>query len=130
MQLRLAWNYWIKWGSQTDFITILLNCQAEIGARVWQEISAKGAPSDQIAIANGNLTENIIAALELGDIAFIGHEIDWIKGFLENHGVPEEILTDYLVAYAEATEDIVGVEGKIITDYILEVIDGERAVSS
>ncbi len=107
-----------------------LNHQAEIEARVWQELSAKEAPSDHIAIANGDLAVNILAALELGDIAFIGHEIDWNKGFLENRGVPDEILTDYLVTYAEATEDIVGVEGKIITDYILEVIAGERAVSS
>ncbi len=107
-----------------------LNHQAEIEARVWQEMSAKEAPSDHIAIANGDLAVNIIAALELGDIAFIGHEIDWNKRFLENRGFPDEILTDYLVAYAEATEDIVGVEGIIITDYILEVIAGERAVSS
>jgi hypothetical protein len=93
-------------------------------------MSEKGVPNDHIAIANGNLAVNIIAALELGDIAFIGSEIDWIKGLLGNHGQPEEILTDYLVAYAEATKDIVGVDGKIITDYILEVIAGERAVSS
>jgi methanogenic corrinoid protein MtbC1 len=107
-----------------------LNRQAEIEVRVWQEISAKGASSDHIAITYGDLAVNIIAALELGDIAFIGREIDWNKGFLENRGFPDEILTDYLVAYAEATKDLVGIEGKIITDYILEVIAGERAVSS
>ena len=107
-----------------------LNHRPQIEARVWHEMSAKEAPYDNIAIANGDLAMNIIAALELGDIAFIGHEIDWNKGFLENRGVPDEILTDYLVAYTEATKDIVGVEGKIITDYILEVIAGEPAVSS
>jgi DNA-binding transcriptional MerR regulator len=107
-----------------------LNRQAEIEVRVWQEISAKGASYDHIAITYGDLAVNIIAALELGDIAFIGREIDWNKGFLENRGFPDEILTDYLVAYAEATKDLVGIEGKIITDYILEVIAGERAVSS
>ena len=106
-----------------------LNHRPQIEARVWHEMSAKEAPYDNIAIANGDLAMNIIAALELGDIAFIGHEIDWNKGFLENRGVPDEILTDYLVAYTEATKDIVGVEGKIITDYILEVIAGEPAVS-
>ena len=107
-----------------------LNHRVQIEARVWQELSAKESPYDNIAIADGDLAVPIIAALELGDIAFIGYEIDWIKGFLENRGVPNEFLTDYLVAYAEAAEDIIGVEGKIITDYILEVIAGERAVSS
>ena len=107
-----------------------LNHRAQIEARVWQEMSEKEALYDNIAIANVDLAVNIIAALELGDIAFIGHEIDWIKGLREYRGVPEEILTDYLAAYAEATEDLVGVEGKIITEYILEVITGERAVSS
>jgi hypothetical protein len=107
-----------------------LNHRAEIEARVWQEVSVKESPYDNIPIANGDLAMNIIAALDLGDIAFIGYEIDWIKGFLENRGVPNEFLTDYLVAYAEATEDVVGVDGIIITDYILEVIARERAVSS
>ena len=107
-----------------------LNHQAEIEARVWHEMSAKKAPYDNIAIANGDLAVNIIAALRLGDIALIDREVHWVKGLLGNQRHPEEFLTDYLVAYAEATEDIVGVEGKIITDYILEVIAGEHAVSS
>ena len=111
-------------------LTNFYNHQAEIEASVLEDMSAKEAPYDHIAITNTNLAVDIIAALELGDIAFIGREVDWIKGLLGNHGHPEEILTDYLVAYAGATEEIVGVEGKIITDYILEVIDGERAVSS
>ncbi len=104
--------------------------QAEIEARVWQKMSANRAPYDHFAIANTNLTVNILAALRLGDIALLRREINWIHSFLEKRGAPEGFLTDYLTAYAGAVEDLVGVDGKVITVCVLEAIAGEREVSS
>ena len=99
----------------------LLN-QATIESRVLNGLTPDQIPTKHIVIANSHLAKKIVAALELGDIAFISHDLDWIGGLLKNHGFSEENLTDFLGMYAEAIEFVVGVEGKIITNYLSEVI--------
>jgi hypothetical protein len=86
-----------------------------------------------IYTANRELAQNIEAALALGDIRFVGADIEWVEGLLGHHQVPTENLGHYLTAYYEAVEAELGERGRLILDWLGGLIAegkvhrGERA---
>ena len=96
--------------------------QPQIVAYIWEHLSAVEAPYNHISLANINLAMNIEAALELGDVAFLGQDIAWVRGLLGNHSMPNEVLNIYLQIYIDALENVMDETGKLITQYLYEVI--------
>ncbi|MFX0143965.1 MAG: hypothetical protein ACFE9C_07800, partial [Candidatus Hodarchaeota archaeon] len=76
--------------------------------------------------ANTNLTQNIIAALTLGDISFLRSDIEWVKGLLEHHGIPTRGVNGYLQSYAEAVIREVGDRGSLIATFLIQLIGEGR----
>jgi DNA-binding transcriptional MerR regulator len=76
--------------------------RALIEAQVWQDIESLGVRRDYLVIANSNLAHNIMAALTLGDMDFVGVDLDWVLGLLRHHQLPSALLRDYLGAYYRA----------------------------
>jgi DNA-binding transcriptional MerR regulator len=97
--------------------------QAEIESTSWGEMMKSGMSYTQLVTENFNLSQNIIAALSLGEIAFLGPEIQWNKDFLLNHNIPEEHLKTYLASYAEAISKHLGPEGELISDFLIASLD-------
>jgi DNA-binding transcriptional MerR regulator/methylmalonyl-CoA mutase cobalamin-binding subunit len=52
--------------------------------------------------------DNIIAALQLGNINYLDSEIDWLKVLLQGHNLPGTLLHDYLGAYAAVVSQHLG----------------------
>jgi len=66
--------------------------QALIEAHLVQELNTAGFARNHLTVANRELSLNIGAALALGDIHFLGTDIEWVRGLLKNYRVPDEAL--------------------------------------
>jgi DNA-binding transcriptional MerR regulator len=98
---------------------------ANIEAQVWKQMNTSVIPYTHLSIANLNLSQNIIAALTLGDIAFLEVDIEWVKHLFENLGIPQELLDQYISVYAEAIEKQLGEEGHLIFNYLNTLVNGD-----
>ncbi len=96
--------------------------QPAIESDLWTEMTDSGIPYASLAVANSNLADNIIAALKLGDIDYLGIDIDWIAGLLEHHGIPAGQLGLYLTAYYQAAKTHLDEEGQLILDWLEQTI--------
>jgi len=90
--------------------------QALIEAHVWHKM--RHMPHDHLVNANTSMGRNILAALTLGDIRYVGSDIEWIEGLLINYGIPAEALHDYLTIYLEAIHNHLDERGQPITDWL------------
>jgi DNA-binding transcriptional MerR regulator/methylmalonyl-CoA mutase cobalamin-binding subunit len=100
--------------------------QALIGSQVWRALQSHNIHPDHLTIANTHLRLNIRAALTLGDMDYLGSDIAWTEGLLENYGVPVEWLTLYLQTYRQAAIEHLGERGKLIIDWLTQVTENSR----
>jgi hypothetical protein len=63
------------------------------------------------------LGENIVAALQLGDMGYVSAEIDWLKGLLRSHGASESQLAYFLQAYSKAVDKNINGQGDPIFEW-------------
>jgi methanogenic corrinoid protein MtbC1 len=77
-----------------------------------------GVAPDYLAIAGRELAINIDAALALGDMEFLGTDIDWLAGLLENHGLQNKVLGDYLTTYYQAAQQLLDERGQPVVDWL------------
>ncbi len=74
--------------------------RARIEADVWKSMEHRGMPQRHLASANTNFGRNIMAALTLGNMDFLGPNMQWIEALLVTHyQMPLHLLDDYLSAY-------------------------------
>jgi methanogenic corrinoid protein MtbC1 len=95
--------------------------QALIEAQVWQLLKDEDIPHSRLANANMKFARNIIAALLLGNIDFMGASIIWIEGLLINHQMPTEQLHRYINAYRQAVQTHLDERGKVIRDWLAQL---------
>ncbi len=92
--------------------------QALIEVQVWYSMKAEHIAHERLAKANHKLARNIIAALILGDIEFVGPNIIWIQGLLINQQMPLEQLHHYLKAYYQAAQQHLDERAQMITAWL------------
>jgi hypothetical protein len=68
------------------------------------------------------LGENIMAALQLGDMGHVSAEIDWLKGLLRLHGTSESQLAYFLQAYSNAVDKNINGQGTPIFEWLASEI--------
>jgi DNA-binding transcriptional MerR regulator len=114
--------------SQKYLLTLEKFCERQlwVEARALQQMTSAGINPRYLEIANANLARNIIATLTLGDISFLGNDIDWVKGLIQHQGIPTQIFTDYIRSYAEAIADELDDRGSLIADYLFQLVEEER----
>ncbi len=78
-------------------------------------------PHEYLQIVNQYIAQDIIAALKFGDIAYLGGELAWIEGLVENTQIPDELMRRYWQSYYQATDEALGVRGADIVDWIANV---------
>ncbi len=90
---------------------------------VWRAMAQTKMPLEHLGKANLNFSRNIAAALTLGNIEYIGHDLLWIKGLLSNHyQMPENLVDDYLAAYLAAAKLHLEGPGSIVVDWLQHVL--------
>jgi len=99
-----------------------------IEMQVNQALHASGIDPLHLAMANRDLALNIDAALALGDMGFLGADIDWVAGLLSAHQIAVETLHEYLNVYYEAAEAQLDERGRPVVDWLAR-FSGEEARS-
>ncbi len=92
-----------------------------IEAHVWQANNSQPALSG-MAQANRRLTGNILAALKLGDLDYIGPNLQWLEGMIINNNMPPTVLCNFLAAYhAAAAQHLDGPAGRPVVEWLAKV---------
>ncbi len=86
--------------------------------RIEADLSQVEIEPDHLALANRELALNIDAALALGDMDYLGTDIDWIEGLMKNHQLPTEALYGYLRAYRQAAQAHLDEPGEPIVHWL------------
>lgn len=74
-------------------------------------------PAHELETANFFMLENLIAALRLGNLAFLDTEIDWLYGLIQYRHHSVELLMHYLDAWKHAVQAHLGKKGLPITEW-------------
>ena len=98
--------------------------QGFIEARVIQSLNSGRYTHNHLALASRELGLNIGAALALGDMKFLGTDIDWAAGLLGNYQFPSEALYVYLHAYHQAAIEQLDERGQPILAWLRKVLNG------
>jgi methanogenic corrinoid protein MtbC1 len=80
---------------------------------------------NRLALANRELGWNIDAALGLGDMDFLGSDVEWVTGLLRNYHLPAGALPGYLHAYHQAASEHLDERGRPITGWLGDLLGGE-----
>lgn len=105
--------------------------QVHIEAELWRILGTSKLPHPLLRKANINFSRDIIAALTLGDINYLGIDLNWIKGLLTNHyQMPEDMVTRYLTAYLEAAREHLQEQSSVLTTWLQHIlaVEGHEAV--
>jgi methylmalonyl-CoA mutase cobalamin-binding subunit len=76
-----------------------------VEAQVVQMLVPKGFTPSLVTMVNRELGLGIDAALALGDMSYLGTEIEWVRGLIRQQHIPDEALHTYLEVYHQAAED-------------------------
>jgi DNA-binding transcriptional MerR regulator len=94
---------------------------AALIAHLATELDQEGIPPQHLTHANLRLTEDVIAALHLGDLQFLARNLAWAKGLIKNYGIPVESLDRYIQTYQDAVEKVIGDDGDVVLTYFSEL---------
>jgi methanogenic corrinoid protein MtbC1 len=97
--------------------------QGFVESRVIQAMNGAGYAHNHLAMANRELGLNIAAALALGDIKFLGTDIEWVTGLLRNHSLPVEALYSYLHAYHRTVDEQLDERGQPIITWFGQLLN-------
>jgi len=64
------------------------------------------------------LGDNIVAALQLGDMDHVSNEMDWVKFLLHAYQRPDDELIDFMGAYGKAVNKHINGSGQPINDWL------------
>jgi hypothetical protein len=99
--------------------------QSLVETHVLQAAEAMDVPHNWVTYANQQLALNIVAALKLGDIAFVGTDITWIEGLMANYRLPTAMLHHYLSGYHQAAQTHLDERGSLIVGWLAELIGSD-----
>lgn len=93
-----------------------------IEAELARGLEPAGIDPRHLAVANRELASNIDAALALGDLDFLSTDIDWLRGLLSNHRLPDEALIRYLGCYHQAASENLNARAEPVLEWLSTVI--------
>jgi hypothetical protein len=96
--------------------------QGLIEADLVQSIGTETIHPAHLALANRELANNIAAALALGDMDYLGTDLDWLTGLLGNRDLPVAALGEYLALYTRAAEQHMDRRAQPIIRWLDEVV--------
>ena len=101
--------------------------QSLIEAEVLGSMDPASAGRENLTIANTHLALNIMAALRLGEMNFLGVDIDWVEGLLGNHRLPSQLLYDYLDVYRQAAKAHLDEHSALVIDWLERVVEANSS---
>ncbi|PWH13789.1 MAG: hypothetical protein DDG59_13900 [Anaerolineae bacterium] len=74
----------------------------QIEARLSEALQPYHLPEEYLSTAIEDFGDVLHSALAIGDVQTIEPELEWLRGLIYQHRLPEGILASFLLAYAEA----------------------------
>jgi methylmalonyl-CoA mutase cobalamin-binding subunit len=105
-----------------DALAEFLEKQAQIDAYVWQAMSAQGMHQGHLTAAKHNFGRDLTAALTLGNLDYLGSDLNWIAGLLSYRQISPDALVLYLNCYYEGARRILGKPGTILIDWLARLL--------
>ena len=99
----------------------------QIESTVQQALEPHSISPEEIKTGIHFLSENITAALQLGDMSYVSAEVDWLKGLLQTHTTPPRQLLHFMNIYSGAVEKNINGQGKPILAWFDSEIQKLRA---
>jgi DNA-binding transcriptional MerR regulator len=100
--------------------------QSLIEADLVRALEENGIASRHLALANRELALNIGAALALGDMEYLGTDVEWIEGLIDNRNLPVEALYDYLQTYRRVAAMHLAEGGAPVVGWLDQLLDKRR----
>lgn len=95
-----------------------LEQQSLIDGDVAQSVDHAALNGQRLAMINRELGRNISAALTLGDLAYLGSDLRWVEGLMENRQMPVPLLKEYLRAYRNAARKHLDERGQPLLSWL------------
>lgn len=99
--------------------------QGLIEAYVLQTRNGTRYAHNHLALANRELGLNIRASLALGDMSYLGTDIEWISGLLRNHHLPAEALNAFLETYHQSAAERLDERGQPVVAWLGQLLSGD-----
>jgi hypothetical protein len=99
--------------------------QAAIEAQTWEILSNNGIERQHLTIANHHLTQDIEAALSLGEMDYLENEIEWLKELLSNYAVSPYGLRHYLDTYLSVAQQTLDERGQLVIDWLSTALEAQ-----
>ncbi|RME99257.1 MAG: MerR family transcriptional regulator [Chloroflexi bacterium] len=96
--------------------------QTSIDAAVRKNLRQASISEQQLSVAGYNVSRTIIAALTLGDVKFMGSEVEWASKLLVNHQLPPDLLCRYFEAYLQAAQEKLDQRGALVITWLGQVV--------
>lgn len=81
-------------------------------------LSEAGLGAHELEIANLRFGNTLIAALDLGNVAYIEGDLDWIRTLFASQGAPAQSLSLYLTAFSQEIQERMGKTGAEVVDWL------------
>jgi len=91
--------------------------RTQIELTVKQSLEPLSISPENIKTGVHFLGENITAALQLGDMAYVSAEVDWLKALLQLHNNHPEQLVHFMDTYSHAVDNNINGQGKPIFEW-------------
>jgi DNA-binding transcriptional MerR regulator len=83
-----------------------------------ENLRTNRVPVEHLETANLFLGNELTAALELGDAAYLAADMEWIRTLMVQHNVMPERLTPYLMGYGHAVRKVMVNNPAVITNWM------------
>lgn len=93
--------------------------RADIESSLKKQIEPLAVGSEELNNGIHFLGNNISAALQLGDVAHLNQEIDWLKTLLHMHQRPAQELNTFMRQYSNAIDEHINGQGDPIKNWLL-----------
>ncbi len=91
-----------------------------IESTLTESLRRPGEDQSYLTVANQFMGNNIISALQLGDVNYIDGEIDWLATMLRGHHLDLNVLYYYLRSYASAINAHLGIVGQPVIEWLMK----------
>ncbi len=94
------------------------DARPQIDSIVHQHFAGNVLLAPHMAAINGYFGGTLAAALELGSVAYLATDMQWLKVLLEGSHLPIESMQEYLTAYSNAMRQAMGPAADEIADWL------------
>jgi methanogenic corrinoid protein MtbC1 len=108
----------IKSQSYADTLEYYQEVRPQIEAKVVEVAGELPIKFEYISLANHFLSDNIEAAIRIGNLDLIKPELDWIDELIKNYQINGNALKNYIKSYLQAANSIMDDRGSLVIQWL------------